>query len=90
MMGERLENQLSAGFRSGHAAGESDEEHRFVGNNVQARALAAALPEKNVLFAFALSAGHTILPKEDADFEGRNTARPACAFQADVCHLAGL
>ena len=30
----------------------------FVGNNVQARALAASLPEKNVLFAFALSAGH--------------------------------
>ena len=30
----------------------------FVGNNVWARALAAALPEKNVLFAFALSAGH--------------------------------
>ena len=30
----------------------------FVGNNVQARALAAALPEKNVLFSFALSAGH--------------------------------
>ena len=30
----------------------------FVGNNVQARALAAALPEKNVLFAFELSAGH--------------------------------
>ena len=30
----------------------------FVGNNVQARALAAALPEKNVLFAFALSAGY--------------------------------
>ena len=30
----------------------------FVGNNVQARALAAALPEKNILFAFALSAGH--------------------------------
>ena len=30
----------------------------FVGNNVRARALAAALPEKNVLFAFALSAGH--------------------------------
>ena len=28
----------------------------FVGNNVRARALAAALPEKNVLFAFALSA----------------------------------
>ena len=30
----------------------------FVGNNVQARALSAALPGKNVLFAFALSAGH--------------------------------
>ena len=30
----------------------------FVGNNVQTRALVAALPEKNVLFAFALSAGH--------------------------------
>ena len=30
----------------------------FVGNNVQTRALAAALPDKNVLFAFALSAGH--------------------------------
>ena len=29
-----------------------------VGNNVQTRALAAALPEKNILFAFALSAGH--------------------------------
>ena len=30
----------------------------FVGNNVQAGALAASLPEKNVLFAFASSAGH--------------------------------
>lgn len=30
----------------------------FVGNNVRSRALAAALPGKNVLFAFALSAGH--------------------------------
>lgn len=30
----------------------------FVGNNVSARSLAASLPEKNVLFAFALSAGH--------------------------------
>lgn len=30
----------------------------FVGNNVRAKALAAALPEKNVLFAFASSAGH--------------------------------
>lgn len=30
----------------------------FVGNNVQTRALAAELPDKKVLFAFALSAGH--------------------------------
>ena len=30
----------------------------FVGNNLRVRVLAAALPEKNVLFAFALSAGH--------------------------------
>ena len=30
----------------------------FVGNNVRAEALAASLPEKTVLFAFALSAGH--------------------------------
>ena len=30
----------------------------FVGNNVRAQALAALLPEKNVLFAFASSAGH--------------------------------
>ena len=30
----------------------------FVGNNVRAKALAASLPEKNVLFAFASSAGH--------------------------------
>lgn len=30
----------------------------FVGNNVRAEALAASLPEKNILFAFALSAGH--------------------------------
>ena len=30
----------------------------FVGNNVRARALADALPEKNILFAFSLSAGH--------------------------------
>ena len=30
----------------------------FVGNNVRARALAASLPGKNVLFAFASSAGH--------------------------------
>lgn len=30
----------------------------FVGNNARAKALAELLPEKNVLFAFALSAGH--------------------------------
>ena len=30
----------------------------FVGNNVRSAALAASLPEKNVLFAFASSAGH--------------------------------
>lgn len=30
----------------------------FVGNNVRAEATAAALPEKNVVFAFAASAGH--------------------------------
>lgn len=30
----------------------------FVGNNVRARALASSLPEKNVLFGFASSAGH--------------------------------
>ena len=30
----------------------------FVGNNVQARATAALLPEKNVMFAFVSSAGH--------------------------------
>ena len=30
----------------------------FVGNNVRAASLAASLPEKNVLFAFASSAGH--------------------------------
>jgi 2-dehydropantoate 2-reductase len=30
----------------------------FVGNNIRAKALAELLPEKNVMFAFALSAGH--------------------------------
>ena len=30
----------------------------FVGNNVRAEELAASMPEKNVLFAFALAAGH--------------------------------
>lgn len=30
----------------------------FVGNNVRASAVAARLPEKNVMFAFASSAGH--------------------------------
>ena len=57
----------------------------FVGNNVQARALAAALPEKNVLFAFALSAGHTILPKEDADFEGEKHRKTCLRFFKLMC-----
>ena len=97
----------------------------FVGNNVQARALAAALPEKNVLFAFALSAGHreadrvvsidlkklrgdtaylnrvldaniegyrairdaghTILPKEDADFEGEKYRKTCLRFFKLMC-----
>lgn len=30
----------------------------FVGNNVRTKELAASLPEKNVMFAFAISAGH--------------------------------
>ena len=97
----------------------------FVGNNVQARALAAVLPEKNVLFAFALSAGHrevdrvvsndlkklrgdtaylnrvldaniegyrairdaghTILPKEDADFEGEKYRKTCLRFFKLMC-----
>ena len=97
----------------------------FVGNNVQARALAAALPEKNVLFAFALSAGHreadrvvsidlkklrgdtaylnrvldaniegyrairdaghSILPKEDADFEGEKYRKTCLRFFKLMC-----
>ena len=97
----------------------------FVGNNVQARALAAALPGKNVLFAFALSAGHreadrvvsidlkklrgdtaylnrvldaniegyrairdaghTILPKEDADFEGEKYRKTCLRFFKLMC-----
>ena len=36
----------AAGFCSGNLAGESDEKYCFVGNNVQARALAAALRRK--------------------------------------------
>ena len=97
----------------------------FVGNNVQTKTLAAALPEKNVLFAFALSAGHreadrvvsidlkklrgdtaylnrvldaniegyrairdaghTILPKEDADFEGEKYRRTCLRFFKLMC-----
>ena len=52
---------------------------------MQARALAAALPEKNVLFAFALSAGHTILPKEDADFEGEKYRKTCLRFFKLMC-----
>lgn len=97
----------------------------FVGNNVQTKTLAAALPEKNVLFAFALSAGHreadrvvsidlkklrgdtaylnrvldaniegyrairdaghTILPKEDADFEGEKYRKTCLRFFKLMC-----
>ena len=97
----------------------------FVGNNVQTKALAAALPEKNVLFAFALSAGHreadrvvsidlkklrgdtaylnrvldaniegyrairdaghTILPKEDVDFEGEKYRKTCLRFFKLMC-----
>jgi len=73
----------------------------FVGNNVQTRALAAALPEKNVLFAFALSAGHRGLPchkksgtqdfaKGGRKFRERKVPQNLPAiFQVDVRHLAG-
>ena len=47
----------AAGFDSGYAAGKT-KNIVFVGNNVRARAISAARPEKNVLFAFALSARH--------------------------------
>lgn len=97
----------------------------FVGNNVQTKTLAVALPEKNVLFAFALSAGHreadrvvsidlkklrgdiaylnrvldakiegyrairdaghTILPKEDADFEGEKYRKACLRFFKLMC-----
>lgn len=97
----------------------------FVGNNVQTKTLAAALPEKNVLFAFALSAGHreadrvvsidlkklrgdtaylnrvldaniegyrairdaghTILPKEDVDFEGEKYRKTCLRFFKLMC-----
>lgn len=97
----------------------------FVGNNVQTKTLAAALPEKNVLFAFALSAGHrkadrvvsidlkklrgdtaylnrvldaniegyrairdaghTILPKEDTDFEGEKYRKTCLRFFKLMC-----
>lgn len=97
----------------------------FVGNNVQTKTLAAALPGKNVLFAFALSAGHrevdrvvsidlkklrgdtaylkrvldaniegyrairdaghTILPKEDADFEGEKYRKTCLRFFKLMC-----
>ena len=97
----------------------------FVGNNVQTKTLAAALPEKNVLFAFVLfaghreadrvvsidlkklrgdtaylnrvldaniegyrairDAGHTILPKEDADFEGEKYRKTCLRFFKLMC-----
>ena len=97
----------------------------FVGNNVRMRALSAALPEKNVLFAFASSAGHrepdhvasidlkklrgetaylsrmldaniegyrairnaghVILPKSDADFEGAAYRKTCLRFFRLMC-----
>ena len=97
----------------------------FVGNNVQTRVLTAALPEKNILFAFALSAGHreadrvvsidlkklrgdtaylnrlldaniegyrairnaghAILPKGDADFEGEKYRKICLRFFKLMC-----
>ncbi len=49
----------------------------FVGNNVQARALAAVLPEKNVLFAFALSAGHREVDRVVSDRPEKDHHRTA-------------
>ena len=40
----------------------------FVGNNVRAEALAADLPEKNVLFAFASSAVLRLSPSSSSSF----------------------
>ncbi len=48
--------QLDAALETLHA--NRTENIVFVGNNVRVSALAASLPDKNVLFAFALSAGH--------------------------------
>ena len=45
----------------------------------------AAEIKQNVLFAFALSAGHTILPKEDADFEGEKYRKTCLRFFKLMC-----
>ena len=50
----------------------------FVGNNVRAKALAAALPEKNVLFAFASSAGHREPDRVSSIDLKKNHHRAAC------------
>lgn len=95
----------------------------FVGNNVRASELAALLPEKNVMFAFAVpaafacyktdgnlkrikkdnaylnrlidasiegyrairNAGHEILPKGDADFEGAKYRKTCFRFFKLMC-----
>lgn len=49
----------------------------LVGNNVRARAISAALPEKNVLFAFALSAGHREADRVASIDLKKNHHRPA-------------
>lgn len=62
----------------------------FVGNNMSARSLAASLPEKNVLFAFALSAGHRESDHVASIDLKKDNHRPACgrtvkraAYKAD-------
>lgn len=62
--GRRLRRDLcrpalyAARFHFGDAACQPGENHRLCRQQCLRTALAAALPEKNVLFAFALSAGH--------------------------------
>ena len=58
----------------------------FVGNNVRARALAASLTEKNVLFAFATSAGH----RERDRVESIDLKRFVLPCQSSGCSEAGI
>lgn len=60
----------------------------FVGNNVRAAALAAALPGKNVLFAFALSAGHREADRVVSIDLGKITIGPPRGAQ-DAAPLVG-